>query len=197
MYKSLVGPNQRRYQALGLPEIFKTQDSSTFSPPSPQAPLQLNRAKGKGVHHTLQTPSRVEETSFERSGEELAKPPPNRQMLSAFLSQNYHDALAEAIEETKSFEHLVSATIPALLSTRLIMGTSHWTWKRMKIQADQAVQLVRILTLRGRDRGSSARCQTSSLEILFKTTFNACKSTTAKVAPTIQMPALSRSSKRC
>lgn len=106
MYKSLVGPNQRRYQALGLPEIFKTQDSSTFSPPSPQAPLQLNRAKGKDVHHTLQTPSRVEETSFEQSGEELAKPPPNRQMLSAFLSQSYHDALAEAIEETKSFDHL-------------------------------------------------------------------------------------------
>ena len=197
MYGSLVGPNQRRYQVLGLPEIFKTQDSLAFSSPLSQASLQLNRPKGKSVHHTLQTPSRVEGTSFEQSVEELAKPPPNRQMLSAFLSQNYRDALAEAIEEAKSFEHFVSAIIPALLSTRLIMGASHWTWKRMEMQADQAVQLVQILTLRGRNRGSSARSQTSSLEILFKTTSNACKSTTVKVAPTIQMPALSLSSKRC
>lgn len=197
MYKSLVGPNQRRYQVLGLPEISKTQDSLTFSSPLSQASLQLNPTKGKSAHHTSPMPSRVEEISFEHSGEELANPSPNRQMLNAFLGQNYHDALAEVIEEAKSFEHLVSAIVLALLSTRLIMGASHWTWKKIKMQADQAVQLVRILILRGRDRGSSARCQTSSLEIFLKTTSNACKSTTAKVAPTIQMPALLLSSKRC
>lgn len=106
MYKSLVSPNQRRYQVLGFPEFSKTQDSLTFSSPLPQTSLQLHPTKGKSAHHTSPTPSKVEETSFGHSGEELANPSPNRQMLSAFLRQNYHDALAEVIEEAKSFEHL-------------------------------------------------------------------------------------------
>jgi len=109
MYKSLVSPNQRRYQVRGFPEISKTQDSPIFSSPLSQTSLQLNPTKGKGAYHISPTPPRVEETSFGHSGEGLANPSPNRQMLSAFLSQNYHDALAEVIEEAKSFEHLVSA----------------------------------------------------------------------------------------